>query len=189
MVDEPVSKIRAAALAAAWGGSQHEASADILSGSDVQKRELRARAWWRRGGGHDPTYTAKLDRWEIQAGRRSDSQGRWSAEVVSVRRPEKRVGPQLEVQVRYGGTDAEGNAWPDKWVAIRDVTNDLKVRARYMEEIRYPKAAKPASRPAGRRYSPRLEVIYEREEEKEESERQRAWTDYAAMAAAEAAGM
>ena len=189
LVDEPVSKIRAAALAAAWGGSQHEASADILSGSDVQKRELRARAWWRRGGGHDPTYTAKLDRWEIQAGRRSDSQGRWSAEVVSVRRPEKRVGLQLEVQVRYGGTDAEGNAWPDKWVAIRDVTNDLKVRARYMEEIRYPKAAKPASRPAGRRYSPRLEVIYEREEEKEESERQRAWTDYAAMAAAEAAGM
>ena len=106
-----------------------------------------------------------------------------------MRRPEKRRGQQLEVQVRYSGTDADGNAWPDKWVAIKDVTNDLKVKARYMEEIRYPAMARHVSRPAGKRCSPRLEVIYEREEEEEESERQRAWMDYAAAAAAEAAGM
>ena len=98
-----------------------------------------------------------------------------------------RVGPQLDVLVRFKGTDPDGSAWADEWRSIRLLSDDLKKEARRMEAIRYPAEPRPASRPAGRRVSPRLEPIYEHEEQGEAAAWMRRWADYAAEAAAEAA--
>ena len=88
---EPASKIRLAAIAIARGFVDPAGIVDTVTWRDVQERELRARAWWRRGGGHDTSYVARMDRWEIQAGRKGDESDRWPAEVtcITVRRPVK----------------------------------------------------------------------------------------------------
>ena len=62
-----------------------------------------APVWWRRGGGHDANYVARMDRWEIQAGRKGDEADRWPAEVITVRRPVgatgRRICTQLDVRI------------------------------------------------------------------------------------------
>ena len=186
-IDEPASRVRGAALAAARGLARRLERADTVTWADIQAREARARAWWRRGGGHISKYVEELDRFEVHAGRRGDAQGRWLVEVVAVSRPEKRRGPQLDVLVRFKGTDPDGSAWADEWREIKLLSNDLKKEARRLEEIRYPAEPRPASRPAGRRVSPRLEPVYEHEEQGEAAAWLRRWADYAAEAAAVAA--
>ena len=108
-------------------------------------------------------------------------------EVVAVSRPETRRGPQLDVLVRFKGTDPDGSAWADEWREIKLLSNDLKKEARRLEKIRYPTGPRPASRPAGRRVNPRLEPVYEHEEQGEAAAWLRRWADYAAEAAAVAA--
>ena len=128
-----------------------------------------------------------LGRFEIHAGRKGDARDRWLAEVIAVRRPAKRKGQQLEVLVRYKGTDADGQAWSDEWRSISDVTNDLKLEARRMEKVKYPEV-KAARRPRGTRVSPRMEVIYEVDEQLEDDGWWRRWTEYSREAAECAAG-
>ena len=132
-------------------------------------------------------YVARMDRWEIQAGRKGDEADRWPAEVITVRRPVGRIGTQLDVRIRFRGTDADGNAWNDEWIPVVRLTKDLKDEARRIEIALYPVLA-VASRPAGRRISPRLEHIYEIEETDIGDRLQQDWTDYACEAAAIAAG-
>ena len=160
---------------------------DTVTWRDVQERELRARAWWRRGGGHDANYVARMDRWEIQAGRKGDEADRWPAEVITVRRPVGKIGTQLDVRIRFRGTDADGNAWNDEWIPVVRISKDLKDEARRIEIALYPVPV-VASRPSGRRISPRLEPIYEIEETDIGDRLQQDWTDYACEAAAIAAG-
>ena len=64
---------------------------------------------------------------------------------------------------------------------------DLKDEARRIEKARYGVPV-TASRPPGRRISPRLEPIYEIEETEIGDRLQQDWTDYACEAAAVAAG-
>ena len=105
-----------------------------------------------------------------------------------MRRPEKRRGQQLEVLVRFSGVDANGAAWRDEWLpSIQRLSGDLKKVARRMEQAQYP-TARQANRPRGQRISPRLEVIYENDEQDEEAAWDKEWAAYAAEAAAEAAG-
>ena len=188
---EPASKIRLAAIAIARGFEDPAGIVDIVTWPELKERELRARAWWRRGGGHDANYAAIMDRWEIQAGRKGDESDRWPAEVITVRRPVgatgRRIGTQLDVRIRFRGTDADGNAWNDEWIPVVRLTKDLKDEARRIEIALYPVPA-VASRPAGRRISPRLEHIYEIEETDIGDRLQQDWTDYACEAAAIAAG-
>ena len=123
---EPASKIRPAAIAIARGFVDPAGMVDTVTWRDVQERELRARAWWRRGGGHDAMYVARMDRWEIQAGRKGDEVDRWPAEVITVRRPVRRIGLQLDVRIRLRGTDTDSNAWDDKWISVIRLSKDLK---------------------------------------------------------------
>ena len=128
-----------------------------------------------------------MDRWEIQAGRKGDEADRWPAEVITVRRPARIIGTQLDVRIRFRGTDADGNAWDDKWISVARISKDLKGEARRIERALYPVTVM-ASRPSGRRISPRLESIYEIEETGTGDRLQQDWTDYACKAAAIAAG-
>ena len=88
-IDEPASRVRGAALAAAAGLARRLERADTVTWADIQAREARARAWWRRGGGHISKYVEELNRFEIHAGRTGDAQGRWLVEG-----PERRRGLQ-----------------------------------------------------------------------------------------------
>ena len=85
------------------------------------------------------------------------------------------------------GTDADGQAWSDEWRSISDVTNDLKLEARRLEKVKYPEV-KAARRPRGTRVSPRMEVIYEVDEQLEDDGWWRRWTEYSREAAECAAG-
>ena len=139
---EPASKIRLATIAIARGFVDPAGIVDTVTWRGVQERELRAtRAWWRRGGGHDANYVARMDRWEIQAGRKGDEADRWPAEVITVRRPVgatgRRIGTQLDVRIRFRGTDADGNAWNDEWIPVVRLTKDLKDEARRIEIALY----------------------------------------------------
>ena len=125
-VDEPASKLRCVALAVARGLTSRPEVADTVTWADIRRREGRARAWWRRGGGNSEKYVEEMDRFEIHAGRRADAQGRWRVDVVAVQRPVPRVGPQLDVLVRFKGTDPDGSAWADEWRSIRLLSDDLK---------------------------------------------------------------
>ena len=96
-------------------------------------------------------------------------------------------GPQLDVEITFKGTDSNGNACDDKWISVTRLSEYLKDTARRIEKTLYGEPVQ-ASRPAGRRISPRLEVIYELEETETEDRLQQRWTEYACAAAATAAG-
>ena len=122
--------------------------------SSLDGRAVAARRRWRDGGGR--RRLGWLRRWEIDEGREADSRGRWRvARVVGVRRPERRLGRQLEVQVEWAGVDAStGEAWGVEWVPLAWCTADVRAEARRLEEAAFPRprAATPAT---GSRKSPR----------------------------------
>ena len=95
-----------------------------------------------------------------------------------MRRPVRRIGTQLDVRIRFRGTDADGNAWNDEWISVVRISKDLKDEARRIEKALYGVPVM-ASRPSGRRISPRLEPIYEIEETVIGDRLQPDWTDYA----------
>ena len=104
-----------------------------------------------------------------------------------MRRPVRRIGTQLDVIIRFRGTDSDGNAWDDEWIPVARISKDLKDEARRVEKALYGVPV-TASRPSGRRISPRLEPIYEIEETEIGDRLQQDWTEYACEAAAVAAG-
>ena len=75
----------------------------------------------------------------------------------------------------------------EQWIPVVRISKDLKDEARRIEIALYPVPV-VASRPSGRRISPRLEPIYEIEETVIGDRLQQDWTDYACEAAAVAAG-
>ena len=72
-----------------------------------------------------------------------------------MRRPERRLGRQLEVQVEWAGVDtATGEAWGVEWVSLTWCTADVRAEARRLEEATYPRR-RVATPTQGSRKSPR----------------------------------
>ena len=85
----------------------------------------------------------RLSRWEVAEGRAESSNGKWAVEaLVDVRRPDVRRGRQLFVRVRWAGTNPLFETpWADSEVPVRDLTGDLREKARDMEREKYPERA------------------------------------------------
>ena len=49
----------------------------------------------------------------------------------------RRIGTQLDVNIRFRGTDADGNAWNDEWISVVRISKDLKDEARRIEKALY----------------------------------------------------
>ena len=125
--EEPVSEVGGRAMRAAHGGvgwaAIFGARGRVLRvggcGADsLEDLALAARRHWRRGGGR--RQLEWLRRWEVDEGREADSRGRWRvARIVSVARPARRYGQQLDVQVEWAGVDTlSGSALGVGWVPL-----------------------------------------------------------------------
>ena len=170
---EPASKARVALAKVVHGGAGWAAVVGPAEGTldvggpfgpplaaavgpeGLDGRAVAARRRWRDGGGR--RCLEWLRRWEIDEGREADSRGRWRVvRVLSVRRPARRYGLQLEVQLEWAGVDtASGEAWSVGWVPLAFCTPDVVKEARAMEAVAYP-APRRAEGSEGARKSPRL---------------------------------
>lgn len=69
---------------------------------------------------------------EALAGDEEDDLGRWAvSEVLDVRRPARRRGRALEVQVRWEGD------WDDSWISVTLLTADMRKVSRSVEARKY----------------------------------------------------
>ena len=163
--EEPVSEVGGRAMRAAHGGvgwaAIFGARGRVLRvggcGADsLEDLALAARRRWRRGGGR--RQLEWLRRWEVDEGREADSRGRWRvARIVSVARPARRYGQQLDVQVEWAGVDTlSGSALGVGWVSVTWCTPDVQAEARRMEGEAYPAARAAPPVEGSRRKRPRL---------------------------------
>ena len=115
-----------------------------------------AQRMYHLGGGR--AKERKLVGFGTSAGRICDGKGRWAVEcVLDVRYPVSRVGPQLDVLVRWKGAPiASKTRWCDEWISVTLLSDDLKAVARGLERQKLKRPAPPS--PVGDRVNPAKEA-------------------------------